>query len=137
MERFLVPNLCYWYYIKVAGDTFRSSVCIYEKSMHEVRWPMPKMREIFTNRLRNVSTSITARAKRFLVNYTISQRIVLLHEVLTIARGFKLELKIHFCIRVCSEAFGSVKTSNFCFQEFSEDIEFHEMTRQGGKLGVL
>ena len=35
------------------------------------------------------------------------------------------------------EAFGSVKTSNFYVQEFSTDIEFNELTRQGGKLGVF
>ena len=64
-------------FVKVAGDRFRSTVCIYEKSTHEVRWLIPKMHEIFTNRLRNVSASVIARAKRCLVKYTIFQRIVL------------------------------------------------------------
>ena len=40
--------------IKVAGDRYCSSVCIDEKSMHEVQRLIPKC-EIFTNRLRNVS----------------------------------------------------------------------------------
>ena len=62
--------------IKVAVDRFRSSVCIYEKSTHEVRRLIPKMREIFTNRFRNVS-AIIVRAKSSLVKYTILQRIVL------------------------------------------------------------
>ena len=35
------------------------------------------------------------------------------------------------------EAFGSVKTGNFCVQEFGADREYHELTWQGGKLGVL
>ena len=34
-------------------------------------------------------------------------------------------------------AFRSLKTSNFCVQEFRADREFHELTRQGGKLSVL
>ena len=49
-----------------------------KKYAHEVRRLIPKMREIFTNRLRNVSASIMARSKRCLVNYTVLQRIVLL-----------------------------------------------------------
>ena len=64
-------------FVKVAGDRFRSTVCIYDKITHEVRRLIPKMREIFTNRLRNVSASVIARAKRSLVKYTIFQRIVL------------------------------------------------------------
>ena len=83
-------NCCCCWYLKVAGDRFRSPVCIYENSIHEVRRLIPKMREVFTNRFRNVSASIIERAKRCLVNYTILQRIVLLHEVLTIARELKL-----------------------------------------------
>ena len=39
------------------GGQVSSSRCIYEKSMREVRRLIPKMREIFTNRLRNVSAS--------------------------------------------------------------------------------
>ena len=35
------------------------------------------------------------------------------------------------------EAFGSIKNKLFFVQEFSADREFHELTRQGGKLGVL
>ena len=58
---------------KVAADRLRSSVCIYEKSLHRVRQLIPKMREIFTNRLRNVSASIIARATRCLVKYIILQ----------------------------------------------------------------
>ena len=50
---------------------FCLSVCNYEKSMHEVRRLIPKMREIFTNRLRIVSGSIISRAKRCLVKYHI------------------------------------------------------------------
>ena len=62
---------------KVVGDRLRSSVRIYEKSMHDVRRLILKMREIFTYRLHNISASINARAKRCLVKYTILQRIVL------------------------------------------------------------
>ena len=59
-------------HLKGAGNRFRSSVCIYGKSMHEVRRLIPKMREMFTNRLSNVSASIIARAKRrCLVKYVI------------------------------------------------------------------
>ena len=34
------------------------------------------------------------------------------------------------------KAFGNVKNKQFCVQEFSADSEFHELTQQGGKLGV-
>ena len=61
---------------------FPSSVCIYEKRMHEVRRLIPKMREIFTNRLRNVSASIIARAKRSVVKRTILQHIYRRHRKL-------------------------------------------------------
>ena len=65
---------------KNAGDRFDSSVCIYEKSMQEVRLLISKMREIFTNRLRNVSASSAsiACAKRCLVKCTILQCIFVL-----------------------------------------------------------
>ena len=63
--------------IKVAGNRFRSSVCIYEKSMHKVRRLILKMHEIFTNRLRNVFASKITGAKRFLVKYAILQHTVL------------------------------------------------------------
>ena len=39
--------------------------------------------------------------------------------------------------RVCSESLRKRKSKQFCVQEFSADREFHELTRQGGKLGVL
>ena len=46
-----------------------------------------------------------------------------------------------FCInqfaRVCSGSLRKRKIKLFCVQEFSADREFHEFTRQGGKLGVL
>ena len=46
-----------------------------------------------------------------------------------------------FCInqftRVCSGSLRKRKNKQFCVQEFSVDREFHEFTRQGGKLGVL
>ena len=46
-----------------------------------------------------------------------------------------------FCIdqftRVCSGSLRKRKNKQFCVQEFSADREFHELTRQGGKLGVL
>ena len=45
--------------------------------MHEVRRLIPKMGEIFTNKLRYVSASTIERAKYCLVKYTILQRIVL------------------------------------------------------------
>ena len=62
--------------LKVAADRFRSSVCIYVKSTHEVRRLVPKLRKIFTNGLRNISASTITSAKRCLVKYTILQRIV-------------------------------------------------------------
>ena len=68
---------CWLNSFKVAGDRFSSSVYIYGKSIHEVRRLIPKMREIFTNALRHICTSIIARAKRCLVKYTILQRLVL------------------------------------------------------------
>ena len=77
MKILKMNSVCIKREFKVAVDRFRSLVCIYEKSMHEVRRLTPKMREIFTNRLRNVSASIIERAKRCLVKYTILQRIVL------------------------------------------------------------
>ena len=70
-------DLCTVIIIKVTRDRFRLSVCIYEKSMHKVRRLIPKIREIFTDRFRNVSASIIASTKRCLVKYTILQRIVL------------------------------------------------------------
>ena len=46
-----------------------------------------------------------------------------------------------FCInqftRVCSVSLRKRKNNQYCVQEFSADREFHELTRQGGKLGVL
>ena len=67
--------------LKVVGDWFRLSVCIYEESIHE----------IFTNRLRNVSASIIARAKPCLVKIILfCNALFFLHEVLTIARELKL-----------------------------------------------
>ena len=35
------------------------------------------------------------------------------------------------------ETFRKRKNKQFCVQEFSADREFHELTRQEGKLGVL
>ena len=65
--------------LKVAEDRFCSSVCIYEKSMHEVRRLIPKIREMFTNRYRNASALVIARVKRCLVKkrYSVLKRIVL------------------------------------------------------------
>ena len=90
--RLLPRALCFLLFVfKIAGDKFLSSVCIYEKSMQEVRRLIPKVREIFTagRQAPHVSASIIERAKRCL-KYTTLQRIVLLHELLTIARGLKL-----------------------------------------------
>ena len=124
--------------IKVAGYRFRLSVCIYEKSMHEVRRMTPKMCEIFTNRLRNVSASIVVRTKRCLVKYTILQRIVLFAwsvDNSPYTKISKISINIYFCIRAWKPSEG--KNKQFGVQEFSADIEFHEMILKGGKLGVL
>ena len=76
-----------------------------------MRQLIPKMREIFTNMLRNVSASIIARDKRCLVKYTI----------LTIARELKWKNyhKYIFAFVFVREAFGSVKTSNFVFKNLA------------------
>ena len=44
--------------VKVAGDRFRSSVCIYEKRYGQRATLIPKVREMFTNGLCNFSGTI-------------------------------------------------------------------------------
>ena len=38
---------------------------------------------------------------------------------------------------VCSERLRKRKNEQFCVQEFSEEIEFHELTQQGSNLDEL
>ena len=103
--------------------------------MQEVRRLIPKMREISTNRLRNVSASIIESAKRCLVKYTILQGIVLFARSVGKSPWIeisKITINIYFCIRVCSGSLRKRKnTEQFCVQEFNVDKEFHEMIRQG------
>ena len=61
--------------------------------MHEVRRLIPKMREIFTNSLRNVSAPVIARVKRCIVKLksTLSCNALFFFLIkLTIAHGLKL-----------------------------------------------
>ena len=59
------------------------------------------------------------------------------HEYESWQRHLTCFKEIYFCIRVCSESFRKRKNKQFWVQEFSADVEFDKMTRQGGKLGVL
>ena len=63
-------------------------------------------------------------------NETVTQ-CSFLRAVLTLARC------IDQFTRVCSESLRKRKNNQFCVQEFCADREFHELTRQGGKLDVL